>query len=86
MRLVTSLQAEGKSVLEQKLALLDIKESAVSRSLSEQVQRDELGQETDLKKVIEDNKSQIAKSLDYLRINNEQIDQKSSIRPLDELL
>ena len=40
VRMITQLQAEGKNVLSQKLALLDIRESAVASSLSEQIGRD----------------------------------------------
>ena len=36
LRLITQLQAEGKSVLEQKLSLLEIKERATASSIAEQ--------------------------------------------------
>ena len=35
LRLITQLQAEGKSVLEQKLSLLEIKERATASSIAE---------------------------------------------------
>ena len=60
VRMITQLQAEGKNVLSQKLALLDIRESAVASSLSEQIGRDSQQRDSGLKEAIEANKEQVS--------------------------
>jgi len=87
LRLITRLQAEGVSVLEQKLALLEIKEQAfAASSVSEQATIDEKFSDSSLKNKIEANKEHVARSIDYLRQNAEEISEKAYADPLSDLL
>lgn len=68
LRLVTQLQAEGMSVLEQKVALLDLKERASSASsVSEQASQEASFSPDALKQSIEQNRELVGRSIDYLR-------------------
>jgi len=81
MQLVTRLQAEGKSVVEQKLALLDIKEQASFEASLGEHQTSVISAEK-LRETIEANKEQVKRSLDYLRQNNEEVEQKVQSDPI----
>ena len=69
LRLITRLQAEGTSVLEQKVALLDIKEQAENASSVREVSAQEasIATESMLKEIITANPAQVERSLEYLR-------------------
>ena len=69
LRLITNLQAEGSSVLEQKVALLEIKEKAsAAASVGEATaQEASLISENTLRETIAANSAQVERSLSYLR-------------------
>ena len=84
--LVTRLQAEGASLVEQKLDLLDIKEKSTFAASMGGDSESALVSAEVLRETIEANKEKVARSLNYLRQNNEQIAVKGSIDPLNDLL
>ena len=65
LRLVTQLQAEGSEVLEQRVALLEIKERA-SQSVGETHDQTSNMSDSRLKEEIEANQAQVTRSLSYL--------------------
>ena len=69
MRLVTTLQAEGSTVLAQKLNLLELKEQALELVPSEKQAVDEEA----LRSLITENKGTINETLTYLRRNSNEI-------------
>ena len=84
--LVTRLQAEGASLVEQKLDLLDIKEKSTFAASMGGDSESTLVSADVLRETIEANKEKVVRSLNYLRQNNEQIAVKGSIDPLNDLL
>lgn len=77
-------------MLQQRIALLEIKEGALAApasSVSEQEAREDAAMSADsLKRSIEENKAQVERSILYLQRNSEEIRSKASVDPLSELL
>jgi len=85
IRLVTHLQAEGKTVLEAKLTLLELQRRAETEASSVHGTPKQASTDDALKKVLEKNSKRVDQIIGYLKTNAEATD-VAATQPLQQLL